>query len=147
MKLSTHLIIKRPVEEVFAFLSNRENDPLWESQTVEVVKTSDGPIGPGTTWRQVAQILGQRMVGEIVFAEYEENRKITTKSQSGSIPVEARMTFAPAEGGTRLDVTIQVRLGGILGLAEPLVARTFQRQMGSSFGRLKELLDAREDEG
>ncbi len=141
MKLSTSLVIERPVKDVFAFVSNRENDPQWESQTVEVRKTSEGPIGVGTTWRQVAQILGQRLVGEIVFAEYEENRKITTKSQSGSIPVEARLLFEPVPAGTRLDVTIEVQLGGLLGMAEPFVARTFKKQMESSFTRLKTLLE------
>jgi carbon monoxide dehydrogenase subunit G len=142
MELRTSLVIERPVGEVFGFLSNRENDPKWETQTVEVHKTSQGPIGAGTTWQQVTQILGQRLVGQIVFAEYEENRKITTKSQSGSIPVDARMVFQPIETGTRLDVTIQVELGGILGLAEPLVARTLKRQLESSFANLKKLLEA-----
>jgi carbon monoxide dehydrogenase subunit G len=137
------VVIERPVEEVFAFLSNRENDPQWESQTEDVQKTSEGPIGAGTTWRQVTRILGQNMVGEIIFAEYEENRTIVTKSQSGSVPVTARMTFQPVPAGTLLEVTIEVELGGLLGLAEPLAAATFRRQLRSSFGNLKKLLESR----
>jgi uncharacterized membrane protein len=137
------VVIERPVEEVFAFLSNRENDPQWESQTVDVQKTSEEPIGAGTTWRQVTRILGQNMVGEIVFAEYQENRTIVTKSQSGSVPVTARMTFQPVPAGTLLEVTIEVELGGLLGLAEPLAAATFRRQLRSSFGNLKKLLESR----
>jgi carbon monoxide dehydrogenase subunit G len=142
VRLSTSLVVERPVEEVFRFLSNRENDPKWESQTVEVIKTSEGTIGAGTTWRQVTRILGQDMVGEIVFAEYKENEKITTKSRSGSIPVTARMTFRPVPAGTLLEVAIEVELGGLLGLAEPLAAAAFRRQLRSSFGNLKKLLES-----
>jgi len=45
------VVINRPAKEVFAFISNLENDPPW-TKAAEARRTSDGPIGVGTTFRQ-----------------------------------------------------------------------------------------------
>jgi uncharacterized protein YndB with AHSA1/START domain len=72
-KLEISTVINRPVEEVFAFLSNPENWPKWISGSIEAKKTSEGPIGVGTTWRQVLTFLGQRMEAE---AEIRDEKQI-----------------------------------------------------------------------
>jgi carbon monoxide dehydrogenase subunit G len=45
---TTH--IDRPIEEVFAFLSDGENDPEFSPRVIEIAKTSEGPPGVGTTY-------------------------------------------------------------------------------------------------
>ncbi len=47
LKIESTTLIDRPVEEVFAVLSNVENNPKWSSAFLEVNKTSEGPIGVG----------------------------------------------------------------------------------------------------
>lgn len=37
--------IDRPVDEVFARLGNFENNPRWQSTSLESEKISDGPVG------------------------------------------------------------------------------------------------------
>ena len=54
-KLEVSEVINRPVEEVFAYISNPENDSLWQSDTAETEITSEGPIGVGTTYRDVTE--------------------------------------------------------------------------------------------
>jgi hypothetical protein len=44
------IVIERPVPEVFAFVSNTTNDPLWHTTVVEGHQTSEGPVGLGTTF-------------------------------------------------------------------------------------------------
>jgi uncharacterized protein YndB with AHSA1/START domain len=77
IKIEVSTVIDRPLEDVFAVLSNEENRPKWSSTSIEVKKTSEGPIGVGTTWRGVYKIFGKRMERESVYTEYEPNRKIT----------------------------------------------------------------------
>ena len=48
--------IRRPVEEVFAFLADFENVPRWNYAILETRKTSHGPVGIGTTYRQICSI-------------------------------------------------------------------------------------------
>ena len=49
-RIEINLVINRPVEEVFAFVSNSENLPRWRSTSLEVKKTSEGAIGVGSTF-------------------------------------------------------------------------------------------------
>ncbi len=98
LKLESSIVINRSVEEVFAVLSNVEQNPKWSSGFLEAQQTSEGPIGVGTTWRVVQKGLGQRMEGEIEVTAYEPNRRCAQKSKAGPFPVEVRQTYEPVEG-------------------------------------------------
>ena len=140
-KLEISTVINRPVEEVFAFLSNPENDPKWRSG-IEVKKTSEGPIGVGATYRTVVTALGRRIEGEIEFTEYEPNRGYAVKSKSGPFPVENGVTFERVEGGTRVTLTTVAEPGGFFKLAEPLLVSMVKRQFEADFVNLKDLMEA-----
>ena len=70
------VVIERPLEEVFAFVADRENDALWAPVVTQTRKTSEGPLGVGTTYEQSGRFLGRNL--EMIFevTEYEPNRKI-----------------------------------------------------------------------
>jgi uncharacterized membrane protein len=142
LKIESNIVINRPIEEVFAVLSNFENNPKWSSAFLEAKKTSEGPIGVGTTWRGVAKALGQRIETELECTEYEPNRKCAQKSKSRPFPTEVRQTFEPVEGGTQLGVILQAEPGGFFKLAEPLVNSILKRGIETDFANLKDLMEA-----
>jgi hypothetical protein len=43
-------LIERPIEEVFAFPTDGENDPKFSPRVLEITKTTDGPPGVGTVY-------------------------------------------------------------------------------------------------
>jgi uncharacterized protein YndB with AHSA1/START domain len=140
--LELSIVINRPVEEVFAFLSNPENGPKWSSGSGDVQITSAGPIGVGTTYRTVRTVLGRRIEGENEVTAYEPNRSYATKSTSGPFPVESRVTFERVEGGTRVTGTLVGEPGGFFKLAEPLLVSMFKRQFDADLANLKDLMEA-----
>jgi uncharacterized membrane protein len=142
LKIETSIVINRPIEEVFAFTTNFENQPKWQSRLLEVKKTSEGPIGVGTTWRGVAMFLGQRIENNTVMTEYVPNQAYAGKSTSGPVPAEARLTYEPVEGGTRLGFTLEAQPGGFFKLAEPLLNGLFKRQTEADLATLKDLMEA-----
>ena len=135
-------VINRPLEEVFAFASNYENNSQWISGIIEVKKTSAGPIGVGTTYRSVLTFLGRRIEGETEYTEYEPTRSFAAKSTSGPFPIENRTAFERVEGGTRVTFTTVAEPGGFFKLAEPLLVRMVKRQFEADFATLKELMEA-----
>lgn len=141
-KIEISTVINRPVEEVFAVLSNAENGPKWNSSSLETKKTSAGPIGVGTTWRSVGDLIGQRVESETEIVEYEPNRSYATKSKSGPFPVENRVTFERVEGGTRVSAILKGEPGGFFKMAEPLVVRLAKRQFEAALANLKDLMEA-----
>ena len=141
-KVETSIVIQRPIEEVFAFLSNRENNPKWVSELTEVSKTSDEAVGVGTRWREIRKFLNHRLEYEYEYVEYEPNRKITTRSKSGPFPLEFQSRFENVEGGTRIQSTIQGEPGGFFKLAEPLLMSIVKRQLETALANLKDLMEA-----
>jgi uncharacterized membrane protein len=142
LKIESTTVINRPVEDVFAVLGNLENHPKWNSGFLEVKKTSQGPIGVGTTWRaDQARLLGQRMGTEIEVTEYEPNRKYEVKNKL-PFPAVVQMAFASVEGGTRVNYRLEGEPGGFFKLAEPLVASMAKRKIENDLATLKDLMDA-----
>ncbi len=141
-KLEISTVINRPVEEVFAVLSNPENYPKWVSGSSGVKITSAGPIGVGTTYRSVGTGLGRRIESETEFTEYEPNRRYATKSISGPFPRESSVTFERVEGGTRVAATLVAEPGGFFKLTEPLLVRMVKRQFEADLANLKDLMEA-----
>jgi uncharacterized protein YndB with AHSA1/START domain len=141
-KIEVSTVINRPVEEVFAVLSNEEHRPKWSSTTIELKKTSEGPIGVGTTWRGVDRIFGRRMERESVFTEFEPNRKIRQKSTSGPIPFEVQFLYQPVEAGTQVIVIAEAQPRGLFKLAGPLLMRLRKQQFATDLANVKAMIEA-----
>jgi len=134
--------IKRPVEDVFAVLSDFSNGSKWSSGVVEPAKkTSAGPIGVGTTWHSVSKVAGRRFDTDIACTEFETNRKITT-TFTKPFPTTLTVTFESVAGGTRISQTVESEPGGFFKLAEPLVVTMAKRQFQSDLDNLRDLMDA-----
>ncbi len=136
------VVIERPVEEVFAFATDPENDPLWQSATLETEQTSEGPLGVGATFRNTSKFLGRCIESAYEVTEMEPPRRQCIKIVSGPIPGSGCYLFEPAEGGTRFTQTFVVEVGGFFRLAEPLVARAIRRQFDADMATLKDVLEA-----
>ncbi|NIS83510.1 MAG: hypothetical protein GTO14_25680 [Anaerolineales bacterium] len=142
MKIEHSVVIERPIEEVFAFLNDAENNPTWQSGVLEAEKTSEGDIEKGTTYREVRKFLGQRIESTYEITEHEPNKKLASKTISGPIPVTLTTTFESVEGGTKVTVVGEADPGGFFKLAEAVVSRTFAKSLDADFGSLKAIMEA-----
>lgn len=143
VEIDTSIVIKRPVKEVFEFMANPENDVLWQSGVLESRKTSEGPMGVGTTEVSESQIMGRRIRSTYEVTIYELNNQIEYTSTSGPLQVKATYSFETTpEGDTKVRITGEVEVGGFFKLAEPIVAMVAQRQWDTNIANLKDLLEA-----
>jgi carbon monoxide dehydrogenase subunit G len=134
--------INRPVGEVFAFATNPESEPLWNTGMQESEITSEGPLGVGTKVRSMSRALGRTVETTWEVTEYEVNRRKAVKSTSGPIPFEATSIFESVDGSTKLTFSIQAEAGGISRLIAPVIIRMGKSQTENSFANLKQLLEA-----
>jgi uncharacterized protein YndB with AHSA1/START domain len=94
--------IDRPVEQVFAFLADGENDKRFSARIVEISKATDGPPGVGTIYASTAKDGGIKAKHEFELTEFEPNSRIRWKELSRSTPVIVPVggyDLTPAEGG------------------------------------------------
>jgi uncharacterized protein YndB with AHSA1/START domain len=141
-RIEINLVINRPVEEVFDFVSNSENLPRWRSTSLEVKKTSAGPIGVGSTFRGHFTFLGRQFDGNVVVTAHEANHVFVSKMAEGPFPLETGYTLQAAENGTHITFTVEGEPGGFFKLAEPLVVSLAKRSYEADLHNLKDLLEA-----
>lgn len=58
MRHEASIAVQRPIEEVWAFLTDRRNLPGWSPAWLGARLTSNGPLGRGTTFQGRMNILG-----------------------------------------------------------------------------------------
>jgi uncharacterized protein YndB with AHSA1/START domain len=133
--------IDRPASEVFAFLTDAEKLPQWQAGAIEA--EWQGERAAGARVREVRKFLGRRMESELEVTAYEPDRRLGLKVLSGPVPFSVDQRLEPRNGGTRLTFVGEGEPGGFFRLAEPLVARTAERQFKSDYATLKDLLEAR----
>ena len=63
--------IDRPVEEVFAFVADGENDPKFSPRVLEIAKTTDGPVGVGTVYESTVKDAGMKSQRKFEITEFE----------------------------------------------------------------------------
>ena len=141
--LAAIIVIDRPIEQVFAFLADLENDIKWRSEWVEAVNTSEGYNGVGARFSLVSEFLGRRIPTVYEVIEYEPDRSAGWKTVSGPLPLRFRRAFERVESSTRFTIRYEAEVGGFLKLVLPLLARGVKRQHEADLLELKELMEAR----
>jgi uncharacterized membrane protein len=137
------VVIAAPVERVFAFAADFENDPQWRDEVQEMRYTSDPPVGMGTRAVETARILGQTLETTTVTTDYEPNRRVAAKSISGAVPIVASRDFEAVPGGTRFTYTLEGDTSGVLlfRLMGPILTRLYQKRIEGYLGTLKDILE------
>jgi uncharacterized membrane protein len=142
IRIETRVVINRPIDEVFEFVSDVENNPLWQSSIVEGKQTSSGSLGVGTTITTTSRYLGLRIKTDWEVIEYEPNRKYVAKSISGRGQAKGTWAFEPVANGTRVDLAAEMGLSGLFRIVEPMLKIIGQRETEKEFAALRELLEA-----
>lgn len=141
MEIQHSLVIDRPVDEVFAFVSNARNDNLWETGVEACIP--DREPGVGQQRDVVMTVFGRRKEGTAEVTEYDENRLLTIETTSG-LPVHAITTyeFEEVDGCTRIDLTMQAEpVSMLFKLLSPILGRLLQKQWEDDLATLKEIIE------
>ena len=137
--------IARPVEDVFAVLSDVKNVPIWSSNTIDETLLTPGPLRKGSRRRAVIKgFAGRTMQNEAEMIEFEPNRRMVVEVLDAPMPVRIVIEFTPVDGGTRLDWTGILSPKGILAPTAFLAARFYRMAFEKDLRNLKALMDRRE---
>ena len=137
------VVVNRPVEEVFAYLTDPEKLSEWQTMVQEARQESPGPMTEGTKITDVRKFLGRRFETTVEVTAYEQNKRADFKAVSGPIPFSISHTLEPADGATSIKVAAEGEPGGFFKLAEPVVGAQAERQFRNDYSTLKDLLEAR----
>jgi len=128
-------VIDRPIEAVFAFLADGENDPKFSPRVLEIAKTTDGPPGVGTVYASTVKDAGMKTKREYKLTEFQPPTRIRWAEQSKNLITanEGGYDLAPEGAGTRVTIYNVLEGHGLGKLLEPLALRA-ARKGADDFG-------------
>ena len=131
--------IGRPVEEVFAFLTDFENIPTWNHAIEETIKTSPGPVGEGATYRQTRAI-PRRSEERFEVTAFEPKSRLEIQGEIGPFRTRASYMLTPVAGGTTLTNKVGLEAtSGVLRLVAPLAVSRVKAAVARNLVKLKPL--------
>jgi uncharacterized protein YndB with AHSA1/START domain len=137
-------VVERPVEEVFAFVTDARNNPLWQSGAglEGIHQTPEDPVGVGTRITENWRFMGRTSESTSEVTEYEPNRKYTRRLIAGTSPIACgEYTFEPVAEGTRWTFAATIQSSGLFAIAEPLLANNLKHGMAANMAMAKALLE------
>ena len=128
--------VDKPIDEVFAFLADGENDKKFSPRVQEIAKTTDGPPGLGTVYASTVKDAGMTTKREFKLTEFEPPTRIRWAELSKNLVVasEGGYDLTPAGDGTQLTVFNVLEGRGVGKLIAGLALRA-ARKGADDFGQ------------
>lgn len=143
------IIVRRPIDETFAFTANHENYALWFPDVISVVSKTAEPHGTvGKVYVETLRMpTGRVRQIEIPVVECDPPNQLATEAEFA--PLQPRMEFRLrdlGDGRTEIRWLFSSRARSLLVrfLVKRLFARTMSEKGAVASSRLKELLERSE---
>jgi len=141
INLDLGTLIDKPVKDVFAFVTNPANMSKWNSAVVSLEQITPGAVGMGTKFKNVGEMMGRRIEGEMEVIAFEPDSKYGFQMNAGPVQVNVTLGFKTVGTGTKLSLNAQGNPGGLFKLAEPVMQGRVKSMMEENLARLKSVLE------
>jgi Polyketide cyclase / dehydrase and lipid transport len=135
-------IIRRPAEEVFAYLADFEKIPIWNYAIEETSKASAGPVGVGTRYRQTRSV-PSRSAEEFEVTVFEPARRLAIHGQIGPFQATISYELEAVAGATRLVNNVELDpLKAVQRIAAPVATPRIKAAVSRNLAKLRQVLEA-----
>jgi len=139
--VSSSTTINQPVEKVFSFVSDIENQMKMQPGILAVKVTPPGAVALGSTLHYTTEYAGKKYESAVQVSAYEPNKKWATKTTGVPKPVETVYAFEPAGAGTKMTISTELVPGSFPAAAEPAIKAQWQKTFDESCVRIKQMLE------
>ena len=142
IKVTANVEVGRPVEQVFAFLSDIGNAPRWQRGVVSSKKISDGPMAVGTKFTESMHVMGMKFDADCEVTAFEPPRRITMIADGKIVHYQGTFNLEPSSLGTRLSVDALVALKGFWRLLSPLISGEIRKESQAELEDIKRVIES-----
>ncbi len=137
--IESTVLIQRPPEEVFDYLSDPRNELEWNPKVRVMEKLTDGPVGVGTEFRAKWTKSG---VVTLECREYDRPRHWRFVN-GGPLSVDFSVDLTPESGGTRFTSRFDATPHGFLRLFFPVFVMFMRREEAANMELIKKAVEKR----
>lgn len=118
------------------------NHPRWDPDLVEVTKVSSGPIGVGTTGREVRDFNGRRFISQFRVSRFQPVSAFSVRGTEGAMAENVDYDITSEGSGSRVLLELELVPRSILmRLISPLIWPRVQKNYQRNVARFEELLN------
>ena len=126
MRLNKTVTVDKPVDKVFAYLSDFATTTEWDPGTVQTVRISgDGAVG--TEYRNTTRFAGRQTQLTYVVDELVPNQRIALRGENKTVIAHDTMTFRTSGRGTEVTYTADFTFKGLTRFLAPLLKPALNR--------------------
>ena len=141
INLDLSTLIDRPVKDVFAFVTDPNNMSKWNSAVISMQQITPGAVSVGTKFKNIGEMLGRRIEGEVQVITFEPDSKYGFQMQAGPMKANVNLGFKTIGTGTKLNLNAQGNPAGVFKLAEGVMQGRVKSMMEENLARLKSVLE------
>jgi carbon monoxide dehydrogenase subunit G len=141
-RIESEIVINRPAEQVFAFLSVPENHARFIPGMLEFKQTSPGALDRvGATARGLRRDLGIKTDVLYEITEVAPNSKLGMQGRMGPVRFKDGYVLEPSGAGVRVKFWLELSLSGPMKLAGPFVNLIGRTHAAETLANLRKSLE------
>ena len=109
MKASAHILVDRPISEVWDFVADIRNMDKWVNGVSDPIPTSEGDWGVGSTFKSDYTYAGKIHPITYVITEFDPPYRLSMRSTSSPFPFEGRTELREEKDGTQLTNSLDAK--------------------------------------
>ncbi len=126
MRLQKTVVVAKPRDAVFDYLSDFTTTTDWDPGTVVTVK-HHGDGGVGTTYLNTSAFLGRETKLTYIVRELVPGERIRLRGENKTVTAVDTLTFRSIEAGTEVTYTAEFTFKGPARLLAPLLRPALER--------------------
>lgn len=141
-KLMESLETPLPRTEAFAYVADWSRQDEWDPNTVSSKRIGEGEPEVGARYALEVKMGRKAVPMEYRITELETPSRLVLIGEGSGVWTEDVITFTEVPAGTRVDYALEIKLSGLLGLAQPLLGRAIDGIAKGGVEGMKRELDA-----
>ena len=136
------ITINRPIQEVFDFILDGTNSPLWRPSVIDVQAPLSKPLGVGAIFKQGLKGPGGRIDGDYEIIECKPNELIKFQVIAGPARPTGTYLFKSMGNSTQVTFILDFQPKGLAKLMDGMINNSMKGEV-ATLANLKSYLESK----
>ena len=132
-----------PIGEAFEFVADFANSEAWDPGVAASRRLDGGPLGTGARFGLDVVMRGRTAPMEYRITTFEPPHRVILSGEGSGVRAIDDIRFEATATGTRIDYLADIRLQGLMRLAEPFAGAAFAKIGRDARDGMERTLEAR----
>ncbi len=126
-RLNERIQTSLAIEDAFAYLADFANAAEWDPGVATSERIGLGEVGEGARYRLGVRRGDRILPMEYRIVDFQRPNRVVLVGRGSGVEATDEIRFEPNGDGTIVDYSADIRLTGLLSLAQPFLGGTFRK--------------------